>query len=81
VATTKGAVKQSTPTRGFLCWGFLNPSLSVKVKPLLLPKLSLASLSTLVVKEDGVEGAPSLLGCCITPNAEKGEDFRVNGLI
>jgi hypothetical protein len=34
----------------------------VHVSPHLLPKVSIMSPSTLVVKENGVEGAPSLLG-------------------
>jgi len=49
--------------------------------PNLLPIVLFVSSSTLVVKEDGVEGAPSLLGGCVTPTAEKGENFRSNGLI
>jgi hypothetical protein len=43
--------------------------------------VSVASPSTLVVKEDEVVGAPSHLGRCVSPPVEKGEDLRVNGLI
>jgi hypothetical protein len=39
-----------------------------------------SSSSTLVTKEVGMEGIPSLLGGCGTPNDEKGEDSRINGL-
>jgi hypothetical protein len=73
--------KQSTLVRGFLRRWFLNPSLLVQVKPLLSPEVSVPSSSTPTVKEDGLEGAPSLLGGCVTSTAEKGEDFRMNGLI
>jgi hypothetical protein len=81
VVSKKVVVKQSNLVRGFLRQGFLNSCLSVQVKPLLSPKESVESSSTLDVKEDGVEGAPSLLGHCVTPIAEKGEDFRMNSLI
>lgn len=51
------------------------------MQPLLSPEVSVASSSTLVAKEVEVEGTPSLLGGCGTPNNEKGEDSRINGLI
>jgi len=63
--------------RGFLRRGFLNQS----VQPTLSPKVSVASPSTFVAKEVGVEGTPFLLGGCGTPNDEKDEDSRINGLI
>jgi hypothetical protein len=74
LAASLKVVKQSVPARGIL-----NPSLSVQ--PLLSPKVSDASSSSLVAKEVGVEGIPTLLGGCNTPNDEKGEDFNINGLI
>jgi hypothetical protein len=40
-----------------------------------------ASSSTLVVKEVGVEGTPSLLGGCCSPNVGNDEDSGFNGLI
>jgi hypothetical protein len=72
-------VKQSVPARRNLRRGFLNPSLSVQ--PLLLPEVSNASSSSLVAKEVGVEGIPTLLGGCSTPNDEKGKESKINGLI
>jgi hypothetical protein len=63
VATSmKADVKHSTPVRGFLRLGFLKPSPALQVFPHLSHKVSVASPSTLVLKEDWVEGAPSLLG-------------------
>jgi hypothetical protein len=56
----KAIVKQSSPVRGFLRKG-VPQSVSAT---LLSPKMSVASSSTLVAKEDGVEGTPSLLGGC-----------------
>jgi hypothetical protein len=73
----KAVVKQSSPARGFLQRGFLNRSM----QPTLSPKVSIASSSTLVAKEVGVEGTPSLLGGCSSPNVEKDEDSEFNGLI
>jgi len=55
----KAIVKQSSPVRGFLRKG-VPQSVSAT---LLSPKMSVASSSTLVAKEDG-EGTPSLLGGC-----------------
>jgi hypothetical protein len=79
VATSLKVVKQSVPVRGILRKGFLNPSLSVQ--PLLSPEVSAASSSSLVAKEVRVEGIPTLLSGCSTPNDEKGEDSKINGLI
>jgi hypothetical protein len=73
----KVVVKQSCPARGFLRRGFLNRS----VQPTLSPKVSVVSSSTVVAKEVGVEGTPSLLGGCGSPKVEKDEDSRFNGLI
>jgi hypothetical protein len=73
----KAVVKQSSPVRGFLRRGFLNRS----VQSTLSLKVLVASSSTLVAKEVGVEGTPSLLGGCGSPNVEKDEDFGFNGLI
>jgi hypothetical protein len=73
----KVAIKQSSPARGFLRRGFLN----LLVQPLLSHKVSALSSLTLVAKEVGVEGTPSLLGGCGTPNDQKDEDFMINGLI
>jgi hypothetical protein len=70
--SVNAVVKHSTPVRDFLRWELLKPSPEVEVIPHLSPKVSVASSSTLVVKEDGVEGAPSLLGGCVIPTAEKG---------
>jgi hypothetical protein len=56
VAASLNVVKQSDLARGILRRGFLNPSMSVQ--PLLLPKVSNASSSSLVAKEVGVEGIP-----------------------
>jgi hypothetical protein len=60
--SVKANVKHSTPVRGFLRRGFLKPSPAVHVSPHLSPNVSVVSSSTLVLKEDGVEGAPTLLG-------------------
>jgi len=79
VAASLNVVKQSDLARGILRRGFLNPSMSVQ--PLLLPKVSNASSSSLVAKEVGVEGIPTLLGGCNTPNDEKGEESKINGMI
>jgi hypothetical protein len=72
----KVASNKTSPARGFLRRGFLNPGLSGQASPkgLVVPP------STLVVKEDDVVGA-SFLGSCVTPTGDKDEDFRVNGLI
>lgn len=51
------------------------------MQPLLSHKVSALSSLTLVAKEVGVEGTPSLLGGCSTPNDQKDEDFMINGLI
>jgi hypothetical protein len=61
-ASVKIDVKHSTMRRSFLRRGFPKLSPAVHVSPHLLPKVSIASPSTLVVKEDEVEGVPSLLG-------------------
>jgi hypothetical protein len=73
----KAVVKQTSLARGFLRRGFLNWS----VQPTLLPKVLVASSSTLVAKEVGVEGTPSLLGGCCSPNVGNDEDSGFNGLI
>jgi hypothetical protein len=57
--------KSPSPVRGFLRWGFLNPSLVVT------HKVSVIFAFTPIVKE----GASTLSSTAI-----KGEDFRVNGL-
>jgi hypothetical protein len=57
----KAGAKHSTPVRSFLRRGFFKNSLAVHVSPHLSPKVSVATPSTLVLKEDGVKGAPSLL--------------------
>jgi hypothetical protein len=67
-------VKQSVPVRGIL-------NLSMSVQPLLSLEVSAASSSFLVAKEVGAEGIPTLLSGCNTPNDEKGEDSKINGLI
>jgi hypothetical protein len=55
-ASVKVVIRQTPPARGFLQRGFLNSSLAEQV----LPKLSVASLSTLVVKEyEGGRGSLS----------------------
>jgi hypothetical protein len=72
-------VKQSVPTRGILWKGFLNLSLSMQ--PFLSPEVSAALSSSLTTKEIRVEEIPTLLGGCNTPNDEKGEDSKINGLI
>jgi hypothetical protein len=54
VASVKAFVKHSTPVRGFLRRGFLNPSLSVQVTPHFPSKVSVASSSTLIIKEGGM---------------------------
>jgi hypothetical protein len=79
VAARLKVVKQSVPARAILRRGFLNSSMPVQ--PLLSPKVSTASSSSLVAKEDGVEGIPTLLGDCSTPNDDKAEDSKINGLI
>jgi hypothetical protein len=66
----KDMVKSPSPVRGFIWWGFLNPSPVVQVN--LSHKVSVVSALTSVVKE----GASTP----VSPNAVKGEDFRVNGL-
>jgi hypothetical protein len=45
------------------------------------PNVPVMSLTTLIVKEDGVVGTPSHLGRCVSPLADKGEDLRVNCLV
>jgi len=70
--SVKAIVKQSTPAKGFLQRGFLNPSLSVQVKPLLSLKGWLHRCRLWLLRRDGVEGTPFLLGGCITPTTEKG---------
>jgi hypothetical protein len=65
-----GTVVQSSPKpppSSLLQQGFLLPSVP-GVAPHFSPK-------------DGAEGAPTLLGGCITPIAEKGVDFKLDGLI
>ncbi len=79
MASSLKVAKQSVLARGILRRGFLNLSLSVE--PLLSPKVLATSSSSLVAKEIGVEKIPTLLGGCSTPNDEKGEDFKINGLI
>jgi hypothetical protein len=76
-ASMKDVIKQIPPARGFLRRGFLNSSPARQVSPKVLVMLPL----TLVVKEDEVVGTPSLLGCCVSPSADKGEDLRVNCLV
>jgi hypothetical protein len=44
-------------------------------------RVSVALSSTLVAKEVGMEGTPSLLGGCGSPNVEKDEDSGFNGLM
>jgi hypothetical protein len=73
----KAVVKQTSPARGFIRRGFLNRSM----QPTLLPKVSVVSSSTLVAKKVGVEGTPSVLGGCGSPNVGKDEDSGFNGLI
>ncbi len=65
-------LRKTSPVRGFLRRGFLNPGLSGQASP----KVFVASSSTLVVKEDEAVGAP-FLGSCVTPTADKDEDLRV----
>jgi hypothetical protein len=77
--TSLKVAKQSVPVRGIHRREFLNPSLSMQ--PLLSPEVSATSSSSLVGKEAGVVGIPTLLGGCNTPNDEKGEDSKINGLI
>lgn len=60
-ASMKAVVKHSTLVRSFLRRGFFKNSLAVHVSPRLSPNESAATPSTLVLKEDGVEGAPFLL--------------------
>lgn len=79
VAARLKVIKQSVPARAILRRGFLNSSMPMQ--PLLSPKVSTASSSSLVAKEDGVEGIPTLLGDCSTPNDDKAEDSLINGLI
>jgi hypothetical protein len=73
----KNNVKFSSPVRGFLGWGFLNPNPVVQVN--LSHIVSVVSTLTPVAKEGGVVGASLPLDGCVTPTAVKGEDFRVNG--
>lgn len=83
-AFVKAVVKHTTPLRGFLRRGFLNPSM--QVNSILMPKVSVASSSTLVLKEYEVAGVsirkvltiPS--SSCVTPIADKGVGCRVNNL-
>lgn len=51
------------------------------MQPLLLPKVVAMSSSSLVAKEIWVKEIATLLGGCSTPNDEKREDFKINGLI
>jgi hypothetical protein len=57
--------------------GFLNSSLAGQVSP----KVSVVSPTTLDAKEDEVVRVPPLLGRCVSPKVDKGEDLRVNSLI
>jgi hypothetical protein len=69
---------------GFSLAGFFGPSSAVQVNSHPLPEVLVASSSALVVKEDEVEGVfPFSLGGCssVAPAADKGEDFRLTGLI
>jgi hypothetical protein len=73
-ATVKIDVWKSPSTRGFLLCGFLGPS----------PEVSIASLSGLTVREDGVEEVfPFHLDgfSSVIPNVDKGGDSRLTGLI
>jgi len=76
-ASVKDVIKQIPPARGLLRRGFLNSSMVGQVSA----KMSIVLLSTLIVKEDEVVGAPSHLGRCVSPLADKGEHLRLNGLI
>jgi hypothetical protein len=83
-APVKVDVRKISLVRGFLRRGFLGLSSIVPVKPQPSPDMSVASSSALVVKEDGEEGAfPFPLGGCspVIPAADKGDDFRLTGLI
>jgi hypothetical protein len=75
--SVKEVIKQVPPARGFLQRGFLNPSPTGQVSPIVPAVLP----STLVVKEDEVVGSPSHLGRCISTLDDKGEDLWLNGLI
>jgi hypothetical protein len=70
-------VKQTSLVRGFLWREFLN----WPMQPTLLPKVLVASSSTLVAKDVGVEGTPSFLGGFGSPNIEKDKDSKFNDLI
>jgi hypothetical protein len=76
-ASMKNAIKQTPLARDFLRRGFLNSCLARQVSP----KVSFVSPTTLVAKEEEVKRAPPLLGRCVSPKVDKGEDLRVNGLI
>ena len=77
-----GASQHSTLVRGFLRWGFLNPSLTLKFSPPPSPKLPVASSLIMVVKDNWVKGTPPPLCGCTSDTiiAEKREDFRLTGL-
>jgi hypothetical protein len=84
IAAVKAYVWKSPPMRVFLWQGFLGPSLTVQVNHHPSPKVSIVLLSTLVVKDVGVEGVyPFALGGCsfVTPIVDKGKGFSVIGLI
>jgi hypothetical protein len=68
VVSVKDKGKSPSPVRGFLRWGFLNPSLVVQATH----KVSVVFASTPVVKEGALTPG--------SPTAIKGEDFRLNGL-
>jgi len=46
-----------------------------------LLRLAVPSVAPHFSPKDGVKGVPSLLGGCVTPIAEKGVDFKLDGLI
>lgn len=77
VVSMNTVVKQTSLVRGSLWREFLN----WPMQPTLLPKVLVVSSSTLVAKDVGVEGTPSLLGGFGSPNIEKDKDSKFNDLI